>query len=393
MKIYVQTIKAFMLMLFCCNAIALPDLSKTIEVNNVKLLRDRDSENTYYLVPKGVRILERADGGPDLNLSLLQYIGSNAREDNGRFELYSTFRIRVGLERATQDERRVIETQLSQRFKKTIKVLDLTIDQVNAHLVSSVGGETPIAQSWQFDEASGTTSGAPISATWHQRDLVMSFAAHEAELLERILKQQDAGLSLSYSMASKAWRIGESELEGNLPQLSEITGSSESEIEDELIGEDDGSNSDAQIEIVAADAIPIQIADEFIESRIKRTYLDGSLPASYPSLAVYYFDMRNGNADGIFLRHVEVEAAGVSGGNTRYSAFFESTRPQDYAVTVRFPYAVNLREPYRWRAIDVLQNGEMQVGPWTQSDNWSTVINVSGPLNPDPAQTNLGDKQ
>ena len=393
MSIRIKIVLTLVLSGLCCSVFALPDLSKKIELNNVQLLRDRKSENTYYLIPKGVRILERADGGPDLSLSLLQYVGSNAREDNGRFEIYSRFRIRIGLERHTSDERKTIEAQLGQRFNQTVNVRDLAVDQLNAHLVSSVGGESPIAQSWQFDEASGASTGAPISAAWSERDLVMSFAADEAELLERLLRQKDAGLSLAYSVASKVWRLAESEVDGNIEELSSAIESSTSIIEGALLSDATAINSNENIEIVAADAIAIRVSDEFLESRIKRYFLDGSLPASYPSLAVYYYDMRNENADGIFLRHVEIEAAGVSGGSTRYSAFFESTRPQDYAVTVRFPYAVNLREPYRWRAIDVMQNGEMQVGSWVQSDNWSTVINASGPLQSQSAQPNYGDEQ
>lgn len=372
-------------------AFALPDLTKAIAVDNARVLGDHESSNTYYLVPKGLRIFKQVDGGPHLSLSLLQYVGSNAREDNGRFDIYSTFRIRIGLERHTSEERSVIQARLRQQLNRAVTLRDLPIDQLSANLVSSVGGETTLSQSRQFDEATSALTNLPVSSAWSERDLVMSFEEDEAELLERLLKQKDAGLSLAYSIGSRVWRLAEPELEGDLPEFDNSV-SPTSSIEEDLLGQAEHAPS-ASIEVIAADAIPIRVADEFLESRIKRYFLDGSLPASYPSLVVYYYDMRNGNAEGIFLRHVEIEAAGVSGGNTRYSAFFEAERPQDYAFTVRFPYAVNLREPYRWRASDVLQTGEMRLGPWTESDNWSTIINASGPLPPEPAQPNHGDEQ
>lgn len=369
------------LALFCSSsAWSAPDLNTALTFEQAKVLQDRENQNVFYLLPTSLGLAQVDDGGPHLFLSLTQYLGTNAREDSDVFELYASLRLRVVVNRADQQQRREVERQLASRFNRDIELRDLPLDQVDAQLISGASGETPIEQVRQFDQATEQT----LSSSWTERDLVMSYSPDQAEIIERILLQGDTGLSLSYQLKSRAWRTGESELESSSSGFNNEGG-----VEDGVLEPLDELNSDDQqptLQVVVADTLAIKLAPEYHESRLRRYFLDGALPASYPSLAVYYFDMRNGLAGDIFLRQVQVEAAGVAGGVTRFSAFFEASRSNDYAATVRFPYAANLSKPYRWRVIDVLQTGEMKTGPWVVGTDWNTVINASGPR--DAARSN-----
>ncbi len=365
------------LMLFYSSVVcSAPDLSSALTFDDVTVLHDRENQNVFYLLPMSLGLAQVGDGGPHLYLSLTQYLGTNAREDSDVFELYASLRLRVLLNRADQQKRKDIQRQLRSRFNRHVELRDLPIDQVDAQLISGASGETPIEQARQFDQATALTS----SSAWAERDLVMSYSPDQAEIIERILLQEDTGLSLSYRLMSKAWRTGESKVESSSSELNNEESFPESS------GDLNDSDQQPTLQVIVADTFSIKLDPQYHDSRLRRYFLDGALPASYPSLAVYYFDMRNGLAGDIFLRQVQVEAVGVAGGTTRFSAFFEASRSNDYAATVRFPYAANLREPYRWRVIDVLLTGEMKTGPWVVGTDWNTVINASGPR--DAARSN-----
>ena len=43
-------------------------------------------------------------------------------------------------------------------------------------------------------------------------------------------------------------------------------------------------------------------------------------------------------------------------------------------------FAVDLRQPYRWRVQETMMTGEIVNGPWVTSDSWTEIIDASGPI-------------
>jgi hypothetical protein len=110
---------------------------------------------------------------------------------------------------------------------------------------------------------------------------------------------------------------------------------------------------------------------------------------------VYCFDFRDALREDLFEKAVVIEASGVAGGITRHLAVFKSDAPEIYAQTVRFPFAVDLRKPYRWRAEEVLATGEYRAGRWTESTSWVDPIDASGDVtewNPPPPVDDAADE-
>ena len=66
------------------------------------------------------------------------------------------------------------------------------------------------------------------------------------------------------------------------------------------------------------------------------------------------------------------------GGRTvSLSAKFLRTQPDLYAHSVRFELPVLLDRPYRYRVTTALPDGTLDVGPWTERQSWSQILDVT----------------
>ncbi len=354
------------LMIVSATAGAYPDLGTQFSIGELTVIRDKESPNTFYYLPDDLVIPEREDGGPHLAFTVAVYTGRSVHGDQGERYVRSTFFSRL---RRTQREPTAYDDALSslqQQFGSRVILREIPLANVEARILySDVDGEQHHAGDGFLEPAAGGQG----RTLWHERDVFLSFDNATAQILKRQLEEGSLGISLSYSFYAYAWLASDGD--------GELTGSAD--IVDELT--DTTSTEDAERpELIAikSDAFPIRIGEAFRDSRIRLYHIDETMPPDYASLVVYCFDFRNEEREGLFEKVVLVEASGVAGGTTRHSAVFSSDSPDVYARTVRFPFAVDLRKPYRWRVEEILETGEFQSSRWRESETWADIIDASG---------------
>jgi hypothetical protein len=166
--------------------------------------------------------------------------------------------------------------------------------------------------------------------------------------------------------------------------MGELTGSSElvSELRKSLqaAGARDSAAADSvRLHVVRAGAIEIALDTKRYPDLMRRVDLNDRAPPGYAALDVYCYDFNNELRPDLAEKEVEIDAEGVAGRRVKLSASFTSTQPDLYSSGIRFPVAVRLDRPYRYRVHEIKNDGSEHAGPWRESASWSRILDVTSP--------------
>jgi hypothetical protein len=128
--------------------------------------------------------------------------------------------------------------------------------------------------------------------------------------------------------------------------------------------------------VVRAGAIAITADLKRWPQILQRIDINESVPPGYAALDVYCYDF-NQNESPLYEKQIEIQAAGV-GGPVTLTASFSRAQPDIYARSLRFPVAVRLDRPYRFRVVEVAQDGTSKTTPWREQTSWTTLLDVTG---------------
>ena len=110
---------------------------------------------------------------------------------------------------------------------------------------------------------------------------------------------------------------------------------------------------------------------------VRRVDINESAPPGYAALDVYCYDFSQGAESSLYEKQVEIEAAGVGGRPVTLTASFTRSQPDLYARSLRFPVAVRLDRPYRFRIVQVAQDGTSTTTPWRDRPSWTDLLDVT----------------
>lgn len=362
------------LLFFCGPVLAVPDLATQMEVEEITVVRDREASNTFYYLPNSLDIGRDDDGGPRLTYTSTAYSGSVVHGDAGIVDFRVSLYARVVRKNHDAAKYQSAVSELKRRFGAQVVLREMPISKVEASLLYARLDGEPVAIGTGFFEP--TQVNDDVNSVWQERDVFLLLDTNSAQVLEAALRNGTLGVSLTYSFYAEAWiaseEVGEVTISGSVEDAIVL----ESLVVDEFFEEQVSPKPSAVI--VAAGAIPIEIAPEYRDSRIRRYHLDGTAPPDYASLVIYCFDFQNSAQSTLFEKVVEFEATGVTGGTTKHAAVFSNDAPELYGRTIRFPFAVDLTEPFRWRVHDLLLSGELITSEWHTETSWAETIDVSG---------------
>ena len=108
----------------------------------------------------------------------------------------------------------------------------------------------------------------------------------------------------------------------------------------------------------------------------KRVDINERMPPGYAALEVYCYDFQKQEAR-IYEKRVEIEAEGVGGRPVSIQARFHRKQPDIYARSLRFPFAVRLDRPYRYRVVTILSDGQIHETPWQIRTSWTQLLDVT----------------
>ncbi len=142
----------------------------------------------------------------------------------------------------------------------------------------------------------------------------------------------------------------------------------------------------AHAALVRASAFPIGVDAARWPSLIQQIDLNERVPPGYPALEVFCYDFRDGLRDDLYAKQVELVAEGVAGGVVRRTALFSRTQRDMYATNVRFPFAVRLDRPYRYRVTEILDDGLRVAGAWRVGAPWIELLDLTTTTNADSTE-------
>jgi hypothetical protein len=69
----------------------------------------------------------------------------------------------------------------------------------------------------------------------------------------------------------------------------------------------------------------------------------------------------------------------VNGSDIITTFSFREGKPDQYARSIRFPYATRFDKPFYYRVTEIDHDGEIVKGEWIEKNNWSDLLDITSP--------------
>jgi hypothetical protein len=367
------------------NALAAPDLRQPRTAGPLTVYPDDARANVFYYPPGELAVAVGSDGAPDVHLLHARYTGSASTGDRGVALVRSIFTVRVTMAGPLPAELTAARRALA-ADGRSIELRPLPIRRVESAIVYAPA--TPVAASdgAAASEAepqplpdghfeSSASAAAPQNGYWTERVYTLGLLPGDAQLLSSALERGSVALSVGYAFLADG--IGPDR------PLEAISGSPAlvRALRKALPAP---ANPEAQAaqpsgpHVVRAGAVGITADLTRWPHLLRRIDINDSAPPGYAALDVYCYDFSQGGADGsLYEKAVEIEADGVGGRKVTLSTRFSRAHPDLYAASLRFPVAVRLDRPYRFRVHETRDDGTSTSGAWQERQSWVELLDVT----------------
>lgn len=358
---------------------ALPDLATRQVVGGMTVFGDDRRADLFYVAPPEIRLVTAADGRPDFSFVDMRYTGNVVSRDRGLTLHKSLVTLRVELPSHSAEALSQCASALGSGGRAA-ELRPLPIRQLEAALVyTSVGAAADTTRrdlpGGRF-QASREREGPVNAGYWSERVFTVGLDSLTAQALHGALQQGQLMMSLGYAvvadgrLAREPWGA----VDGP-PALAEALGR---ELSD---GPRAGATASDSVlrRVVAAGAIPIRVDVRRWPDLLRRVDIDAGSRAGYAALDVYCYDFRDNRRPDLHEKQVEVEAESVAGRPVRLQAAFARAHPDVYRTSLRFPVAVKLDRPYRYRVAEVRPDGSLTQGLWRAGRDWLGLLDLTTP--------------
>lgn len=355
-------------------ATAEPDLRQGDLIHGVMVYPDDQRPSLYYYTPGDIELARDDDSRPDFHLLSTRYTGTAMSGDQGDTRQRNLVSFRVQLNGPTAQQLKPVRQQLKQRRRGRLELRPLPIRQLLTQVVYTPVDEATdgtAARSHPLPGASVAESAGDSGGYWQERRYSLPLSAADAQVLRSALENDQVLLSLSYAFI--AGGIGMSvplrEISGS-PELTQL-------VEGDAQTADD-SDSNKTLHTVRAGATAIVLDARRWPALLQQIDINEQLPPGYGVLEIHCYDFQNDNRPHLYEKQIEIEATSVSGQKIRQLVSFNADQSDRFMHHIRFPVAVRLDQPYRYRVEEFFWNGASHlVTDWTQRDSWVAILDIS----------------
>lgn len=358
---------------------------------------DSDSPMTFYYGPGKLSVAADQDGQPEISFLQMRYMGTEATGDGGDFRTRSILSFKVGMDPVTGEKLAGLRSELRKAGKQVnlLKPLPMRKIETTLNYTPIVGSDEQPAEakdtaakpigsgSLEKSETKDTTAGY-----WTERVFTIAPDNFTSQALWDAFQTGKVMLSLTYSFYSDGIPPEEQKpvVESNLPVEvpAELQPKQESD-----------SEKKRDPRIVLTDTVAVTVDAKSYPSRFQRVDINESVPPGYAALSVYCYDFNNSIRPDLYLKAVEIEAVSVEGETVRNEATFTRASPDVYSATVKFRFAVSLKEPYKYRIRELTSDGKEKMKPWQAAKSWTGILDVTTPPEdrPKPKESDSGDEE
>lgn len=236
------------------------------------------------------------------------------------------------------------------------------------------GGNRQQAISNGFLDADGEEGSSKKNQFWNQRTYTIRLDKFGSQLIADQLKNEQLALSVAYAFVA----------EGVSPDMSdtlEIEGTPEEVKEFQRLFKDHMRKADNDssliTKVVYASAFGVQADINKWPELVTQLDVNESLPPAYASMDVRCYDFKDRLRPDLFQKVFEARAIGVNGEVVSARTNFSNKQVDLYKRRIVLPKAIQLKEPFAYRIIEVSQAGKQMESKWQVNPRWKGTIDIS----------------
>ncbi len=353
---------------------ARPDLASRRMVGPLVVFADDARTDLFHVLPPEPVLATGPDGRPDLALLSMRYTGNALSRDRGLALHRTVLTLRVKLPaHAPADLERAARALAA--GGRAPELRPLPIRRIESAVVFAPVGR-PDSTARVLPGGDLVADGSEGDAAWDERVFTLALDSLSAQVLQAALERDQLAMSFAYAFVADGRVAPEpfGDVEGP-PELSRA-------LRDRLSAADSAGRDSTSRRVVRAGAFRIGVDLRTWPGVVRRVDVDAQAPAGFAALDVYCFDFRDARRPDLFEKRVEIEAESIGGRPVRQLAVFARERPDVFAVGLRFPVAVRLDRPYRFRLVESRPDGSSTTGPWQAGRAWLALLDVTTPVAP-----------
>ena len=353
---------------------AQPMSSSSLVVEGEKLYRDSKNNNLLYYLPPSYDLLYAADGKPPFTLIRMRYTGTVTTGDKGVNKYHNLVQFRVGI--APDHVRQINDLKaVLKRMYPRAELRMMPVRKFSSLLVFAGTDGADTAHLIQTGYAEPTDENAEVNNSyWNERVVSFRINNNDAQLVETALRNRQAAMSLSYAFYTNM--NGSKNDDTSVYRDGRLDNTAKTFFRQQ---EDNDKDTSSLLAMVKADVIPIMVDVQRWPDAIQQTDINERIPAKYPLLDVYCYDFNNELRPDLYAKKVEIKAISVNGSEISTTFSFRQNKPDQYAKSIRFGYAIRLDKPYSFRITEITNDGDMQAGEWTSRKEWSELLDITSP--------------
>ena len=366
-------------------AYAVPDLRLGRAAGPLTVYPDDTVRTVFYYPPGDLTIAARDDGSPDLHLLHARYTGSIVTRDQGTAVIRSILTVRLVMSGPLASQLAAARQALAAAAGGAVELRPLPIRRVESAIVYASSDAAPTTDGAAAPTTplppghfEATDAALPREGYWTERVYTLGLPPDDAQLLSTALSRGSVALSIGYAFLSTG--IGPDQplqqLSGTPALVDQLRKQIEPPKPTAAGGAPDGKDAPV-VHVVRAGAVDVSADLRKWPQLLSRVDINESAPPGYAALDVYCYDFAQGGDSALYEKQIEIEAVGVGGRRVVLIAAFNRSQPDLYARSLRFPVAVRLDRPYRFRITRISPDGTATTTPWRDRLSWTDLLDVT----------------
>jgi hypothetical protein len=356
-------------------AIAQPDMAGKYVFGDLAVYRDARVFNRFYYLPGDLQVATDVEGKPDFRLLLMRYTGTSAYGDQGSHRNRNLMQMRIVHKSMPEDDLRALKQKL-RTIVADPELRPFPVKNLKTVIVYSVPGTDESEENSVSDqECYFSQEGSEIvrNEYWKERNFSARLDNAAANIFWDALQDQLTILSVGFAFYSDVFNSEKADLDvsgtrGAARQLNEMIKTTE---------ENTGADTLLDTRVIKAGAFEVIIDTEKWPDLIRKVDINEQIPPDYAALNVYCYDFNNELRNDLAQKKIEVEATGVGGRPVALKYTFRYDTPDIYVCDLKFPYAVRIDTPYRYRITEITTGGAVSRTEWITGGSWHEILDIT----------------
>lgn len=354
---------------------AQPDMARKYVFDSLVVYRDARINNMFYYLPGDLKIATDNDGKPYFKLLLMRYTGTRIYDDQGTQRFRNLLQMRVIHTAYTSGQLKALKERLK-AYVPDPELRAFPVKNLKAILICPAAGHdsnnvnTVAEQEGYFSQENDNTEKFEY---WKERSFIIRLDNLSANMLWDALREQRTIMSVGFVFYSDVFNSMQTDLSGY------ESGAALSRLNEMIKTGNENAAADSLLDtrVVKAGAFEVIIDIEKWPDLITKVDINEQIPPDYAAVDIYCYDFHNDLRPDLAQKKIEVEATGVGGEKVILRYTFRSDTPDVYAYDMKFPYAVKINEPYRYRLTEITISGAVSRTEWTTRQSWNGILDIT----------------